>query len=138
MALNASDKDESNTRSGISGAAIALCGAYAAMLVAMHLLTRRLFAIAFEWRRLAQAVAILTAVAVWGELLLPSHGLGGLLARVAWLALIPALLLATRFFSATERAGAAELVATLRKRLAAPREPAVEIEAYANDPLKDL
>jgi O-antigen/teichoic acid export membrane protein len=123
---------------GISGAAIALCGAYAAMLIAMHLLTRRLFAIAFEWRRLAQATAIIAAVAVGGELLLPSAGLGALLARIAWIALIPALLLLTRFFSASERAGGAELLAGLRGRSAVPGEPAVELDTYAEDPLKDL
>ena len=38
---------------GIAGAGIALCGAYVVMLTVMHLLTRRLFAVAFEWRRLA-------------------------------------------------------------------------------------
>ena len=38
---------------GIAGAGIALCGAYVVMLTVMHFLTRRLFAVAFEWRRLA-------------------------------------------------------------------------------------
>ncbi len=36
------------------GAGIALCGAYAAMLSVMYLLTRSLFEVGFEWRRLAQ------------------------------------------------------------------------------------
>ena len=39
---------------GIEGAGIALCGAYLVMLVAMHLLTRGLFVVAFEWRRIAR------------------------------------------------------------------------------------
>ena len=39
---------------GIAGAGIALCGAYVVMIAVMHLLTRRAFAAAFEWRRLAQ------------------------------------------------------------------------------------
>nr|MBA3748856.1 oligosaccharide flippase family protein [Solirubrobacterales bacterium] len=34
---------------GIAGAGIALVAAYAAMLVVLHLLTRRLFAVPFEW-----------------------------------------------------------------------------------------
>ncbi len=40
---------------GIAGAGVALCGAYVVMIVVMHLLTRRAFAAAFEWRRLAPA-----------------------------------------------------------------------------------
>src|ERR1019366_7889838 len=39
---------------GIAGAGIALCGAYAAMLLVMYLLTRSLFKVGFEWRRLSQ------------------------------------------------------------------------------------
>ena len=74
---------------GIAGAGIALCGAYAAMLAVMYLLTRSLFRVGFEWLRLAQLTAILTGVAVSGELLLPDHGLLGLASRervaaVAW------------------------------------------------------
>ena len=39
---------------GPSGAGIALCAAYLAMLVAVHLLTRRLFTVPFDWPRLAR------------------------------------------------------------------------------------
>ena len=39
---------------GIAGAGIALCAAYLVMLVVLHLLTRRLFHVPFEWRRLAR------------------------------------------------------------------------------------
>ena len=39
---------------GIAGAGLALCGAYAAMLAVMYVLTRGLFRVGFEWRRLAQ------------------------------------------------------------------------------------
>jgi len=62
---------------GIAGAGLALCGAYAAMLVAMYLLTRRLFKVGFEWRRLAHLTVVLAGVAVSGELLLPTHGAAG-------------------------------------------------------------
>ena len=68
---------------GIAGAGIALCGAYVAMLAVMYLLTRSLFRVGFEWRRLAQLAAILAGVAVSGELLLPTNGLGGP-RRCAW------------------------------------------------------
>src|SRR5437588_605055 len=61
---------------GIAGAGIALCGAYVAMLLVMYLLTRGLFEVGFEWRRLMQLTAILGGVALSGELLLPTHGPG--------------------------------------------------------------
>ena len=59
---------------GIAGAGIALCAAYVAMLLVMHLLTRRLFEVGFEWARLAQLLAIFAGVAISGELLLPTSG----------------------------------------------------------------
>jgi O-antigen/teichoic acid export membrane protein len=123
---------------GIAGAGIALCGAYVAMLVVMYALTRSLFKVGFEWRRLAQLTAILAGVAVSGELLLPSHGLAGLALRVAWLALVPAALLFTRFFHPHERDQARALVADGRRRVTAFRARHGEVEEYADDPLKDI
>jgi O-antigen/teichoic acid export membrane protein len=123
---------------GIAGAGIALCGAYVAMLAVMHLLTRRLFDVPFQWRRLAQLAAILAGVAVSGELLLPTSGFSGLALRVLWLALIPALLLLTRFFAPQERAQAKALVIDGRRRVAAFRAGHGDVEEYAEDPLKDL
>jgi len=123
---------------GIAGAGIALCGAYVAMLAVMYVLTRDLFEVGFEWGRLASLLAILLGVAVSGELLLPSAGTVGLLSRVAWLALVPAALLATRFFHPHERDGARALVADGRRRVAAFRAGHGEVEAYAEDPLRDI
>ncbi len=123
---------------GIEGAGLALCGAYIAMLIVMYLLTRSLFRVGFEWRRLAQLMLILAGVAVSGEVLLPTDGLAGLAARLAWLTLVPALLLATRFFRPHEFAAAKALVADGRRRVAAYRARGGEVEAYADDPLKDL
>jgi O-antigen/teichoic acid export membrane protein len=123
---------------GTVGAGIALCAAYAAMLWVMHLLTRNLFPVSFEWRRLAQLAALLSVVAVSGELLLPSSGFAGVALRAAWLALIPALLLVTRFFHAHERAYAQALVSDARRRVAAFRARHGDVEAYAEDPLRDL
>jgi O-antigen/teichoic acid export membrane protein len=123
---------------GIAGAGIALCGAYVAMLIVMHLLTRRLFVVGFEWRRLAQLTAIFTTVAVSGELLLPTSGFAGIALRILWLALIPVLLLLTRFFREDERSQARALVADGRRRVAAFRAGHGEVEEYAEDPLKDL
>jgi O-antigen/teichoic acid export membrane protein len=123
---------------GIAGAGIALCGAYVAMLVVMYLLTRSLFKVGFEWLRLAKLAAILAGVAVSGELLLPTHGLAGLALRVVWLALVPVALLLTGFFHAHERAQARALVLDARRRVRAFRAGHGEVEAYAEDPLKDL
>jgi O-antigen/teichoic acid export membrane protein len=121
---------------GIAGAGLALCGAYMAMIVVMHRITRRLLPVRFEWRRLAQLATILAAVAVSGELLLPTGGAGGLAARVAWLALVPALLLGTRFFHPREIAQARVLAAEGRRRMRTVR--GAEVEAYAEDPLRDV
>jgi O-antigen/teichoic acid export membrane protein len=99
---------------GPTGAGLALAGAYVVMLLAMWLLTRRLFPVPFEWRRLATVVAVAGAIAVAGELLLPTDGAAGFLARLVALALIvPALWLA-RFFAPGEVAAAGELVVRLR------------------------
>jgi O-antigen/teichoic acid export membrane protein len=90
---------------GIAGAGIALVAAYAVMLVVLHLLTRRLFAVPFEWGRLAHATALLGAVAVGGELLLPTAGAAGFVLRAAALAALPLALAATGFLRPAERAG---------------------------------
>ncbi len=123
---------------GIAGAGIALCGAYLAMLIVMYLLTRGLFKVGFEWLRLAKLAAILSGVAVSGELLLPTHGLKGLALRVVWLALVPVALLLTRFFHPHERAQAKALVLDAHRRVRTFRARHGEVEAYAEDPLKDV
>ena len=89
-------------RLGLVGAGVALCGAYLVMLAAMYFFTRRLFRVAFEWRRLAQIVLVVGGIAVLGDLLLPTRGFGGFVLRaLAWLA-IPLALLVTRFAHAEE------------------------------------
>jgi len=123
---------------GLAGAGIALCGAYAVMVAIMYLLTRGVFAVDFEWRRLGQLTAIFIAVAVSGELLLPASGIAGLALRIVWLTLVPALLAATRFVRPHEREQARALVADGRRRVAAFRAGHGDVEAYAEDPLKDL
>jgi O-antigen/teichoic acid export membrane protein len=104
---------------GIAGAGIALCGAYLVMLTVMHLLTRRAFKVAFEWRRLAQLCVVMGAVAVAGDLLLPTHGVVGFITRLAALCAIPILLAATGFAHSEERRELRALVARLR-RVSAP------------------
>jgi len=107
---------------GIAGAGVALCGAYVVMIGVMHLLTRRAFAAAFEWRRLAQLAVVAGGMAALGDALLPTHGAVGLLSRAAVLAAIPAVLLATRFLHARELEQARVLLRRAGQRVA--REPA--------------
>ncbi len=105
---------------GIAGAGIALCGAYVVMLAVMHLLTRKAFTVAFEWRRLAQLWLVMGGVAAAGDLLLPTHGLLGFVTRALVFALIPLILLATGFAHAQELRQARELVRRVRALTATP------------------
>lgn len=95
---------------GIAGAGIALVLAYAVMLIVLHVLTRRLFTVPFQWPRLAHAVALLAGVSVAGELLLPDAGAAGFVTRALALAALPLLLVATRFVTPEEWAGLRALV----------------------------
>jgi O-antigen/teichoic acid export membrane protein len=79
---------------GIRGAGIALCGSYAVMLTAIHLLTRGLFRVDFEWWRLTRLIAVFVVVAVGGELLLPTSGADGFVLRLGAMgATVPLLVL---------------------------------------------
>jgi O-antigen/teichoic acid export membrane protein len=94
---------------GIAGAGIALCGAYVVILVVLHVLTRRLFAVPFEWARLAAAVGVLAVLGLGGELLLPAHGAVGLVTRLAVLLCAPVGLVAARVVTVDELKRLAEL-----------------------------
>ena len=89
---------------GIAGAGIALCAAYLVMLVVVHLLTRRLFHVPFEWRRLGTIVAIIGGISIAGELALPTAGVAGFAARTAALAAIPVCLVLARIFTVQQLA----------------------------------
>lgn len=97
---------------GVAGAGIALCVAYVVMVATIHLLTRRLFVVPFEWRRLALLVTVLTGVAVGGELVLPTDGVEAWVTRTAAIGLVPVLLVLTRFLTPEER----ERLRSLRRR----------------------
>jgi O-antigen/teichoic acid export membrane protein len=107
---------------GIAGAGLALCGAYAVMLVAMYLLTRRAFKVAFEWRRLAQLVVVMGGIAVGGDLLFPTHGIVGFLTRGAAFLAIPVVLYVTGFAHVQELRQLRIVLARARRGLV--REPA--------------
>jgi O-antigen/teichoic acid export membrane protein len=105
---------------GITGAGIALCGAYVAMLTVMHLLTRHAFAVDFEWARILHLSIVYAGVSVAGELLVPSHGAAGLLIRVVLVAAMPAILAATGFLHDQELAGLRSGMRVIRHRGRAP------------------
>jgi O-antigen/teichoic acid export membrane protein len=105
---------------GIAGAGIALCGAYVVMLSFMHVLTRRVFPVAFEWLRLAQLVMVMGGLAAAGDLVLPTQGAVGLLTRLAVLALIVPVLLATGFAHPAELRQARALLARARRAYPPP------------------
>jgi O-antigen/teichoic acid export membrane protein len=109
---------------GIAGAGIALCGAYVVMLAVMHLLTRRAFTVAFEWRRVAHLVLVIGGLATAGDLLLPTHGLAGLLSRSAVFAMIPLVLLATGFLHREELDGLRLAADRVRGGRGLTRDPA--------------
>jgi O-antigen/teichoic acid export membrane protein len=101
---------------GIAGAGVALCGAYLAMLAVMHLLVRRAFKAAFEWRRLVHVVVVMGGLTVFGDLALPTRGGLGLVERAAvWIA-IPAALFVTGFAHSQELARARSLIARVAAR----------------------
>jgi O-antigen/teichoic acid export membrane protein len=104
---------------GIAGAGLALAGAYVAMLTVMRLLTRRLFHVAFEWRRIATLALVLGGGAGAGELLLPTSGLAGFASRAIVALALPLLLGLTGFYRPDERAMLRTMAARLRPRRAA-------------------
>ena len=111
---------------GIAGAGIALVAAYAVMLVVLHVLTRKLFAVPFEWGRLAHAVVLLAGISVAGNLVLPTGGLDGLALRSLAFAAIPLALLATGFMRPDERAGLRALVEQARHRYSRTNRSSLE------------
>jgi len=70
----------------------------------------------FEWGRLAHASVVLAGVSVAGELLLPTSGVGGFVARAAALAALPVVLVVTGFVRPEEWAGVRSLLSARRSR----------------------
>jgi O-antigen/teichoic acid export membrane protein len=94
---------------GIVGAGIALVASYLVVLGLMYGFTQRLFPVPYEWARLARVVAVSTGLVVLGELVLPTEGFLGLLARTALWLTYPLALLAIGFFTSGERRWLAQL-----------------------------
>jgi O-antigen/teichoic acid export membrane protein len=106
---------------GIAGAGIALCGAYVVMLAVMHFLTRRVFAAAFEWGRLAHLAVVLGGLSALGDVFLPTHGFVGFVTRAVVLAAMPAILFVTGFAHPQELEQARVMIRRARRGLA--RDP---------------
>ena len=88
---------------GIIGAGVALVVSYAVVVLLMHAITRRLFFVPYEWRRLALAVGLAAGLIAAGELAVAQEGLGAFVVTLGLCAAYPAALLALRFLSAEER-----------------------------------
>ena len=99
---------------GVVGAAIALCAAYIAMLVVLFLLTRKVFTVPFEWRKIIPLVVIVAGLSLLGNEMLPSDGIAGLLERSLLLVGIAAALVLARVVTVGE-------LQTLRYSLRPPR-----------------
>ncbi len=99
---------------GVVGAAISLCVAYIAMLVVLFLLTRKVFTVPFEWRKIIPLVVIVAGLSLLGNELLPSGGIAGLLERSLLLVGIAAALVLARVVTVGE-------LQTLRYSLRPPR-----------------
>jgi O-antigen/teichoic acid export membrane protein len=102
----------------IVGAGIALVASYVVMLALMYAVTRRLFPLPLEWSRICRIIGLAVATFAAGELLLPTEGALGLVARAA---LVPAFLGAlylSGFFHAAELRQGRLLVDRVRGRTA--------------------
>jgi len=110
----------------IVGAGLALVASYLVVVALMYGFTQRLFPVPYEWGRLARVVLTAAALVGLAELATPTEGPAGLLLRAALLAAYPLALLASGFFTATERAWLA--------RLRHPDEIAAEMRRMRDQP----
>ena len=94
---------------GIVGAGLALVASYLVVLVLMYSFTQRLFPVPYEWGRLAKDRPRLSRTGRRRRAVAANRGFRGLGARtVVWLA-YPLALLATGFFTPSERSWLARL-----------------------------
>jgi O-antigen/teichoic acid export membrane protein len=89
---------------GIVGAGLALVASYLVVLALMYGFTQRLFAVPYQWSRLGRVVLTVAVLVGLAELLLPTSGALGFLTRAALLVAYPLALLASGFFTPSERA----------------------------------
>jgi O-antigen/teichoic acid export membrane protein len=94
---------------GIVGAGLALVASYLVVLGLMYVFTQRLFPVPYEWGRLLRIVVTVAALVGVAELVVPTSGALGLLVRAVLFAAYPLTLLATGFFTPSERRWLARL-----------------------------
>jgi uncharacterized membrane protein len=87
----------------------------------MHVITRRLFYVPYEWARLSLAVGLAAALIAVGELAVAQEGLGALGLILVLCAAYPAGLYALRFLSPEERERLPVLLERVRARLGSDR-----------------
>jgi O-antigen/teichoic acid export membrane protein len=129
---------------GIVGAGLALVASYVVVVALMYVLTQRLFPVPYEWARLGRVLLVSAALVGLGELLLPTDGFVGLLARIVFWLAYPAVLLLSGFFTAEERGWLARLrhpVELLARLQTLSRQPAAVDgqvpEAYEAEQMDD-
>lgn len=88
---------------GIVGAGVALLASYLVVVALMYGIVQRLFAVPYEWRRLALALGAAAALIAAGETLVPQDGADGLALTLALCAAYPAALFAAGFLTREER-----------------------------------
>ena len=88
---------------GIVGAAVSLVISYVVVLVLMYVFTQRLFPVAYEWIRLLKVIGSAAVLIAIGEIFVPDDGIAWLAVRLLLIAALPVALLATGFFSQSER-----------------------------------
>lgn len=87
----------------IVGAGVALGLSYLVMLAVMYAISRRYFAINFQWRRLLHIVVVAAGLIAFAELLLPTSGAAGFMLRsLLFFGYLPILFL-TGFLHRRER-----------------------------------
>jgi O-antigen/teichoic acid export membrane protein len=94
---------------GIVGAGLALVASYLVVLALMYGFTQRLFPVPYQWGRLARVVLSVAGLVGVAELMAPTSGAVGLLARAVLFAGYPLLLFVTGFFTPGERRWLARL-----------------------------
>jgi O-antigen/teichoic acid export membrane protein len=113
------------------GAGLALVGSYLVMLALMYAVTERVFPLPLEWGRIARIGAIAGALFAFGELVFPTSGAIGFIARAALVPLFWLLLYASGFLHPQEVRGLRRLWERLRRR-------AVERSAESPEDLEAL
>jgi O-antigen/teichoic acid export membrane protein len=114
---------------GLVGAGIALVGSYLVMLALAYLVSRRFFAVPFQWGRMARIVFIAGALYAGGEVLLPTSGADGFLSRAALVPLFPLLLYGSGFFEPDELGYLRTLRDRFRSKLDTSAEAPEDLEA---------